>query len=100
MQDMATLTIDLPDDTDRRLREEADQRGQDPADLVLHLIERGLGERRDPAWQARLDRVIAEFRAGVAGAGAAGEDVSPDAIEAAISAASEAARQERLARGR
>jgi hypothetical protein len=100
MPSMPTLTIYLPPDTARRVREEAGQLGQDPADFALALIEAGLATRRDPAWQQRLDGVLAEFRLGVSEVGAAGEDVSPDAIEAAISDASEAARQERLARDR
>jgi hypothetical protein len=49
-----------------------------------------------PNWRARLDALVEEFRAGLAESGAAGEDVSPEALEDAISEAREERRQERL----
>src|SRR5437763_1300175 len=48
----------------------------------------------DSEWQQRLDEIVARIRNGIP------EGISPDEIEADITAASEEVRQERLARSR
>lgn len=96
---MAILTIVMPRELELRLEQRAREQGQAPTEYALGLLERELG-RTDLEWRDRLDRIVAEFRAGVVEAGAAGEDVSPAAIEAAVTAAAEEARAARLARRR
>jgi predicted transcriptional regulator len=97
---MSDLTIELTQETDRRLAEEAERHGRAKAEHARILIERGLAASPDPEWRERLQRIVSEFRHGVAEAAAAGEDVSPEAIEAAITQASAEVREERLARAR
>jgi len=58
-----TITLDLPAETERRLRERAAETGRDVAAVARELIERGI--QAGPT----LDEILAPFRAQVAASG-------------------------------
>jgi hypothetical protein len=56
-----TLTIDLKPETEARLKQEAVRRGQEPADVVRHLIEVHIPLAPDAENQALID-LLREWR--------------------------------------
>ena len=106
---MKRTSVYLDEEQARQLRRLAGENGRSFAAMVRealgeYLERRGAGPiarvtappRQIPEdeWQARWDAVLQRLRAGVP------SDMSPEEIEAEITAASEEARQERAARRR
>lgn len=104
---MSRTTIELDDEQAQRLRDFSAEAGRAPSDIVRealgeYLARRGAapearvaGPRRrlpDAEWDARFGAALERLRAGV------DPTWTPEEIEADITAASEEARQERIAR--
>src|SRR5687767_438193 len=87
-----TLTIELPLQLERRLKEEAARSGEAAETYVVRLIEDRLGSLRadDPAWRARIEEIVARARASVSASGISDED-----LETEIDRACEEVRSER-----
>ena len=106
---MKRTNIYLDEEQDRLLRHLSDEQGRSCTDIVRealneYLTRRGMpsasrvvGPRRSipqEEWRSRLDAAVRRIRAGVS------VDVSPEEIEAEITAAREEVRRERAARRR
>lgn len=79
-----TITVDLPAETERKLRERAAQTGRDVAAVARELIERAVRA------EAGLDEILAPFRRQVAESG-----ISDDELTALLGEARDEARRAR-----
>jgi hypothetical protein len=95
----AIIEVEVPEHWRRRAEKVAAQRGESLSQFIRHLLEEGLPEpvparaastEENAAW----DRLRARVRSRVS------PGITPDEIEADITAASEEVRRGRVARGR
>lgn len=91
---MGQLKIVLSDHDLRALERAAASEGSTIQDVAQRAIRDYLVAHvaPDPEWRARFERVIAEIRSGIP------DDISPEEIEADVTAVREERRRERLAR--
>lgn len=90
---MHRTNVNLDDEQLRALKDLAAEEGSSVAELVRRAVDGYLGQRRRAAraWGERFDTVVARFRAGVPA------ELTPDEIEAEITAARAEYRAERAA---
>jgi metal-responsive CopG/Arc/MetJ family transcriptional regulator len=85
-----SLTLDLPEELERRLNEAAAREGQEPGEYVRAAVEEKLGDRD---WRVRMQSLLARAQAH-----AAAVPGTPEEIEAEIAEACEEVRAEHHAR--
>jgi hypothetical protein len=92
---MARVDVAVPDQVLHALEKIAAKEGKPVDEVVTLAIDNYLATHADPdpEWRARFEQVIAQIRRGVPA------DLSPEEIEADVTAVREELRRERRARG-